>query len=78
MNSIESLLKKMGYAYDSDFRKEKEDRVEDVRDFFRSDSRVTVVKLVDKYQVMVYDGKMIHSSVQITEVGVVEYLKGIL
>lgn len=78
MNLIESLLKKMGYAYDSDFRKEKEDRVEDVRDFFRSDSRVTVVKLVDKYQVMVYDGRMIHSSVQPTEIGVFEYLKGIL
>lgn len=78
MNSIESLLKEKGYAFDSDFRKEKEDKVEAIKDFFRSDSRVTVVKLVDKYQVMVYDGKMIQSSEQPTEFLVVEYLKGIL
>jgi hypothetical protein len=47
-------------------------------DFFRSNSRITIVKLVDKYQVMVYDGKMIQRSDQPTEHFVVEYLKGIL
>jgi hypothetical protein len=74
LKEINEFLGEKGYAYDSHFRKESGDTV----DFFRSDSRITIVKLVDKYQVVVYDGKMIQRSDQPTEHFVVEYLKGIL
>jgi hypothetical protein len=74
LKEVNAFLGEKGYAYDSHFRKESGDTV----DFFRSDSRITIVKLVDKYQVMVYDGKMIQRSDQPTEHFVVEYLKGIL
>jgi hypothetical protein len=74
LKEINEFLGEKGYAYESHFRKESGDTV----DFFRSDSRITIVKLVDKYQVVVYDGKMIQRSDQPTEHFVVEYLKGIL
>jgi hypothetical protein len=74
LKEINEFLGEKGYAYDSHFRKESGDTV----DFFRSDSRITIVKLVDKYQVVVYDGKMIQRSDQPTEHFVIEYLKGIL
>lgn len=76
MNEIESFLRNVGYAYDTTIR-ESPDRPY-MKDFFRGDSRVTIVKLVDKFQIMVYDGKMIRSSEQISEHFVVDYLKGIL
>jgi len=78
MHNTHEFLEKKGYIYDSEFRKEKEAAVSDVRDFFLGESRVTVVKLVDKYQVMVYDGKMIHSSDHSSEHLIIQYLKGIL
>jgi ribosomal protein S8 len=76
MNDIEFFLRREGYAYDATFRQNENDMY--MKDFFRGDSRITVVELVDKYQIMVYDGKTIKSSTQPTEHFVVEYLKGIL
>lgn len=76
MNEIESFLKNIGYAYDTTIR-ERPDQTY-MKDFFRGDSRVTIVKLVDKFQIMVYDGRMIRNSEQISEYFVVDYLKGIL
>lgn len=76
MNEIESFLGNIGYAYDTTLR-ESPDRPY-IKDFFRQDSRITIVKLVDKFQVMVYDGRTIQRSDQSSEHFVIDYLKGIL
>ena len=70
MNSIESFLREEGYAYDATFKKN--DRY--TKDFFRGDSRITVVELVDKFQVVIYDGTTIRRSDHDTELLVVDYL----
>jgi hypothetical protein len=76
MKHVESYLNE--YEFEGSYRSEVDPNVRSIRDFFQNEKRITVVELVDKYQVMVYDGKKIHSSVCNTEFEIIEYLKGIL
>jgi hypothetical protein len=79
MNVVETYLIENGFSATSVRSQSSYDPgIERIDDFFRGESRVTVVKMVDKYQVMVYDSKITYDYSLHTEECVVNFLKGIL
>jgi hypothetical protein len=78
MKGITIFLNEKGFVGNDRHINEKDPAAKQVHDFFCEEKRVTIVELVDKYQVMVYDGKHIHSTTQLSSHAVLNYLKGIL
>ena len=79
MNNIVNFLKEKKFVGSDRYDTENDIGVISIQDFFCEERRVTIVELVDKYQVMVYDGKYIHGSNQLeSSHAVLSYLKGIL
>jgi hypothetical protein len=78
MNDIEAFLSEIGFTGGERHSSEKDPTARSIQDFFCEERRITIVELVDKYQVMVYDGKYIHSLAQPDGQAVLSYLKGIL
>jgi hypothetical protein len=78
MNDTTAFLSEIGFTGGERHPSEKDPTDRSIQDFFCEERRITIVELVDKYQVMVYDGKHIHSSTQPDSQAVLGYLKGIL
>jgi hypothetical protein len=76
MEKIVCFLNSIGFAGNNRNDLEMEPNVIFIQDFYSENKRVTIVELVDKYQVMIYDGKNIHQSNQDSLKGVLNYLKG--
>jgi hypothetical protein len=76
MNDVVDFLNEKGFTGGERYSSEKDPTVKSIQDFFFEEKRITIVELVDKYQVMVYNGKHIHSSTQPDGQAVLGYLKG--
>jgi hypothetical protein len=78
MNDIVAFLNENDFSGGERHLSEKDPSARSIQDFFCEERRITIVELVDRYQVMVYDGKYIRSSTQLNSRAVLSYLKGIL
>lgn len=78
MKEIVKFLNEINFEGSERYTTEKDPAARSIQDFFCEEKRVTIVELVDKYQVMVYDGKQIHRADHLDQHSVVKYLKGIL
>jgi hypothetical protein len=78
MKEIVKFLNEKEFVINERKPSEKDPAARSIQDFFYEEKRVTIVELVDRYQVMVYDGKQIHRADLFDSLSVVKYLKGIL
>jgi hypothetical protein len=78
MKEIVKFLNEKEFVISERKPSEKDPSALSIQDFFCEEKRVTIVELVDRYQVMVYDGKQIHRADLFDSLSVVKYLKGIL
>lgn len=78
MKEVVKFINEKEFAISDRKPSEKDPAARSIQDFFYEEKRVTIVELVDKYQVMIYDGKQIHRADLFDPRAVVKYLKGIL